>query len=579
MSREGILTQDKDTVFPGEDWFFYWKTSISLWRTKLSELRGVSRVIVPINWSFHSDVGEKADFGDYRPETNLAKLSEIAEELDIEVVYFMPMTPAPFLQNGGLPHFLSRTISLDFLGMGHAQIGPNDELFKLYSWYDSKVFQAYSKFIQAIGDYFHSHQVSSAVYGMRCGYFSEGRYHTFLEDTGKEFHEAFSRYLNAKLSYPQSNFEKPQDERGENLLKHEFQNLIMSLYRTSIEDGLCDHFEGVVDVNFLGSSGEDSLKRLMHNDDVKKYSREIFETISKKMIVSSTLLPHYIKNGVFGHQLKELVSADYLNQVLSPNFGDDGFLNYVPLCFFELYENSFNSSLMKSSWKKVGVLDYLYEKYRFSFSIIEESKFVFSEEGQNVDKKIYYLHGLDLNQKRYSDMLKLFMSGGQILLDRSSLDSEYLRKLEIFFIENDLKVETIRQNCLVSNIELGMGRIVLFEGSDLKDLSLDLKKDFWKKLLSTFNILHLDIEVPSEIQVAWRSRNVSSSELNFEEVRRVSLYNLSSYKKKVKVPQVKNFALLKIVDKFNVNILNWSQETEIEFLPEGYVSLDFGVYS
>ena len=133
MSNETLQTSDEESVFPGENWFFYWKTSASLWRVKLSELRGVTKIIVPINWSFHSEMGEKFDFGELKPETNLAQLAEIARELGKEIVFFVSTTPAPFIQNGGLPHFLSKTLSLDESGVGLSQIGTNEELFKIFS--------------------------------------------------------------------------------------------------------------------------------------------------------------------------------------------------------------------------------------------------------------------------------------------------------------------------------------------------------------------------------------------------------------------------------------------------------------
>ncbi|MBT7610351.1 MAG: hypothetical protein HN576_11390 [Bacteriovoracaceae bacterium] len=578
MSIETRLARDEDSVFPGENWFFYWKTSVSLWRTKLSELNGISKIIVPINWSFHSEMGEKFDFGEHKPETNLAQLSEVAKELGKEIIYFIPMTPAPFLQNGGLPHLLSKTISLNDDGLAQSQIGSNEELFKTYSLYDPKVFKAFSKFIVALGQYFYRDGIVNDVYGMKCGYFSKGRYHSFLEDSSREFHDAFSRYLDARMRDPENNFEKPTSAREEQILKHEFENLIMSLYKSSLEEGISANFEGQVNVNFLGASVHDSLKRLMNNNDIKKYSHEIFETVSKKMIVSSTLLPSHIKKGVFGHQLNQLMGENYINQMLQRNIEDDGYLGFSPLGFFEVYENSFNSNYEKDSWKNLSLISYLYENYRFNFFETEEESFAFNESSM-IDNKIHFIQGSELNRTRYSDMLKLFMSGGQIILNRSGMDEGFCRKLEMFYTENSLKIEKVNYNCLITNIALDAGRLIIFEGFDLEELAVDIKKDFWLKLLSTFEILHLNINIPNEIQVSWSTRNISTAELNFEEIRRVDFYNISSYKKKIKVPHLKNFALLKIYDEVNVSISKRNQDVEVELLPEGHLAMDFGVYT
>jgi len=469
-------------------------------------------------------------------------------------------------------------LALDTQGIGLAQLGNNDELFKMYSWYDPKVFKAFSRFSAAIGQYFYQSGINNDVYGMKCGYFYNGRFHSFLEDFSKEFHEAFSRYLDARLNDPENAFEKPRTEEEELKLKHEFESLIMNLYQTSVEEGISANYDGTVKVNFLGSSSQDTVKRLMENLDVKKFSQEIFETISRKMIVSTALLPKFLKKGVFGHQLIELASEAYVDQMLDNTIEEDGYLGYSPLGFFELFENSFNASFRSDTWKRLKLLDFLYENYRFSFFMTEDTDYSFGEENMN-DSKIYFLHGAELDTHRYSEMLKMFMSGGQVILNKSGLPHEINQRLEMFLIENRLKVEKVNFGCDISNVQLDAGRLVLFEADQLADQPDKVKSDFWNKLISTFEILHLNIDVPSEIQVSWQTRNISTAELNFEEVRRVSFYNLSSYKKKIKVPHVKNFALVKIQDEKNVNVSNWSQETEVELLPDGHISMDFGVYS
>lgn len=578
MSTETLQTNDEESVFPGENWFFYWKTSASLWRSKLGELTNSNKIIVPINWSFHSEMGERFDFGELKPETNLSQLSTIASELGKEVIYFIPISPAPFIQNGGLPHFLSKALALDYSGMGMSQVGSNEELFKIFSWFDPKVFKAFNRFISAMGQYFYQSGINNDVYGMVCGFLHEGRFHSFLEDTSKEFHEAFSRYLDAKLKDQSTDFEKPQNEIEEMVLMHEFENLIGDLYRTSVEEGLSANFDGIVKVNFLGSSTTDTLKRIMRNEEVSRYSQELFESISRKMFVSTALLPKYLKKGVFGYQLKELVSENYITQMLDKTIEEDGFLTYAPLGYFEVFENSFLASFREDSWRGLGLLDFLYDRYRFSFFQTEDKDFNFSEENVN-DSKVYFFQGEELTQHSYSEMLKFFMSGGQIILNRTGMPQELGQRLEMFLIENRLKVEKVNYSTEISNVQLNSGRMVLFHGENLVEQSDKSLQDFWSKLISTFNILHLEISVPDDVQVAWQSRNISTAELNFEEIRRVSFYNGSSYKKKVKVPHVKNFALVKIQDEKNVTVSNWSQETEIELLPDGHISMDFGVYS
>ena len=140
------------------------------------------------------------------------------------------------------------------------------------------------------------------VFGMRCGYFAGGRFYSFLNDSGKEFREAYSRFLVAKLNETGKDFKKPVNEFEEESLKFEFENLIANLYDSTLKEAVSANYEGTVNVNFIGSSVTDTFKRLVGNIDIKKYSTELYETISRKMIASSALLPDYIKEGIFGHQ-------------------------------------------------------------------------------------------------------------------------------------------------------------------------------------------------------------------------------------------------------------------------------------
>jgi hypothetical protein len=59
----------------------------------------------------------------------------------------------------------------------------------------------------------------------------------------------------------------------------------------------------------------------------------------------------------------------------------------------------------------------------------------------------------------------------------------------------------------------------------------------------------------------------------------MDLFNPSSYKKKMRFQIPENFRLLKVVDEEKVTFNHGQREIDIEFLPEGSLSLDFGVFS
>ena len=181
MSLTTPVPRDQDSVFPGENWFFYWKTSASLWKSKLQEFPG-TKIIIPLNWSFHTETGDQFDFDDHRPETNLKKLVEIASEVGKSVIFFLPVGPAPFLSNGGLPHFLARSLSLNSEEMAYGVIDAEGHLVKIYSFFDPRVFEAFDKFVKKLGQYFLVNKISSDIWGIRSGYFKEGQFQSFFEN-------------------------------------------------------------------------------------------------------------------------------------------------------------------------------------------------------------------------------------------------------------------------------------------------------------------------------------------------------------------------------------------------------------
>jgi hypothetical protein len=262
------VPRDLDTVFPGENWFFYWKTSASLWRTKLQEFPG-TRIIIPINWSFHSETGDQFDFDEHRPETNLKKLVEIAREVGKQVVFFLPITPAPFLPNGGLPHLLARGLALNNEQMAYGVIDADDNLIKLYSFFDPRVFEAFDRFVKKLGQYFHTNKITEDVWGIRSGFFQDGQYRSFLEDTSKTFELAFTRFLQGKSSV--SDTLSPLEEKQ---YAFEFIKTLQDLYTTNARESIGANFEGTLDVAFLGASTGKFLKRLSGTISTVDYTSE-----------------------------------------------------------------------------------------------------------------------------------------------------------------------------------------------------------------------------------------------------------------------------------------------------------------
>jgi hypothetical protein len=154
-----------------------------------------------------------------------------------------------------------------------------------------------------------------------------------------------------------------------------------------------------------------------------------------------------------------------------------------------------------------------------------------------------------------------------------------LKKFETFFLENSLLVEKVNFKTQIQNIALGEGRLILVDGDQFGDLTPIEFEEFWKNIVETFSILHIPIQNVEGIDYYWRTRPSSVNELKFEEVRRLSLYNPTSYRKKIKMNLSKNFVVYKVLDEINVTVQTFPNELEIELSPEGSVIVDFGVFS
>jgi hypothetical protein len=568
------VPRDQDTVFPGENWFFYWKTSASLWKTKLQEFPG-TKIIIPLNWSFHSETGDQFDFGDHRPETNLKKLVEIATEVGKNVVFFLPLTPAPFLPNGGLPHLLARSVALNNEQMAYGIIDADDHLVKIYSFFDPRVFEAFDRFVKKLGQYFSVNKISADVWGIRSGYFKDGQYRSFIEDTSKTFESAFSRFLQTKKSPDE--VISPIEERQ---YAFEFNKTIQNLYETNARESIRDNFEGTLDVAFLGAGTENFLKRLYGTILTADYSAELYESLAKDIIPSSVLLSHRLKKGVLTRELNDLVANSYLPlRLASTAYEHEDISTFQPLSFFKVFERIDGVSSLFQNWSDLNLWQYLKANFGWSYKVIHSDTLKLHENKTPYQENILLFHGHDVDRTIFNFILKTFMNGGRVILNRSGLSDEFNQRFETFFLENNLNVEKVHFQTQIQNIALGEGRLVLIEGEGFKDLSKQEYFDFWKTLVETFSLIHVPIQNVDGLDFYWRTRPSSTNELKFEEVRRLSLYNPTSYRKKIKMNLTKNFVVYKVLDETNVIVQTYPNEIEIELSPEGSVIVDFGVFS
>lgn len=566
-----VLPQDFDAVCPGEQWFFYWRTSASLWQSKLEAIPG-QQIVVPLNWAFHSETGEFYDFAKEKPETNLKKLVDAAAALDKQLIFLMPLSPLPFLANGGLPHILARTLSVNELGEARSFVDSEGSLHKLYSYFDPRVFQAFARFCQKTSEYFSQNGIACDIFGVRGRYFEHGIVKSMLLDRSPAFERGFQRFLETKkhegATFDISNI------ADETQLISEFESSVEEMYSQTAAEVLNANWAGPVEVGFMGASPDLMMERVFETESPAAYSKELFSWLCRDTLASSVLLPARIKKGNLIKQLEALVCQTVLPRKLSNKIYEDEWnAPWKPLTFFEVYKDGQGEVL----WQKLSLWNALDERYRWCYQVRPVEDFNFNEETDF--SRVLFLSGKDLTDKTFGNILKIFMSGGKVVLNRTGIDILFLRRFETFFLENSLKVEKINFHTMLHNITLGEGRLLIFQGEKLPELkSADILK-FWQKILETYDLLHVDMETEEGVDHFWRVREAKPSELSFEEIRRLNLYNSTSYRRKVEIRYPKSFALLKLVDETNVRTQSGQGLLQIEILPGGSVAVDFGVYS
>ncbi len=455
-----------DSVFPEENWFFYWKTSPSLWKSKLENYQSTKPLIIPIYWGVHSQAPQVYDFGLNIPETDLSKIIHYAKDLGIRVIFGLGITPLPFLANGGLPSFLSKNLSLDKEKMGIATLDSSGTLNKMFSFYDPRVFQSYKKFLVDLKHNITKHDVEVDFIGLKAFYLDQGQCISFLNDNGLAYEQGFNRFVEQKMHVENKSINEiitcAQDEQN---LKKEFENLIYDLYDESFKDLFGKYWLGSIDLCFLGASVEDLIERT-HDlfESASHYVEDVFQIHSMNKVPCSVLIPHQQKSPVLNKSLSDVNNDQFYNNKLHYDFyeGED-VTSFESCTFFKLVNNFINEDLTLRKFKDLGLEEYIQKEFRWSYKMIN-SDFQINFDDIN-PSNIYFYFGKGINDKQFSKMVKIFLGGGKILLDKDQLNPELSKKLEMFFMENNLEIENVNYLCDIQHVKLDEeGIFVIYDG-------------------------------------------------------------------------------------------------------------------
>jgi len=583
IGKEVKLTSNNfaqnENFYKDDYWFLYWKTSASLWKTKMEEVCPGPRVLVPLNWAFHTDNGEDFDFSEKKPETDLGLLVSRAQEIGKEVIFLLPIGPAPFLTNCGVPHILARNFAKDSNGLNKFVIDADGNINKIFSFFDPRIFKGYSRFVHYLGEYFRNKKINAQVFGMKCGYLKGKRLVSYMEDHSNIFLNAFSKFLET-----QNNKEEKEKIEEHNFLtpllkekqqRRKFTETIQSFYIEEASRNLGNNWDGNVSFCFLGGAPRDFFNKFSLQEELSQYSKMLFDTLSLDIIPSTLLVSEDIKKGILCKQYKDIVEETYLPIALGRDlYVDEHTSLFKDMHFFEIFRSLETED---DEWSEQDLFRYLDSQYPRVYKIKDTENFkYYDDEEENPVIKFIQAESLDI--KKFNQLIKTFLMGGKIVLDRSSLDVELSKKLESFLLENSIQTQKVRMITEISYSTLGMGGLLCYDGQLMKDSSSGSKMEFWQKIISMFEKDHARVERESKVEFFWRKRAATTNELSYEEIRRLNLYNPSSYKQKCQVFLESKFAVIKVNREDNSQVQTGPSEINIDLLPKSQVIIDLGLF-
>lgn len=557
-----------DPVKPGEQWFFYWNTSAALWEQKIREFPLGETLFIPLYWGFHAEGQSEWDFGKYHPERDLRRLVSVLTQHGRKFCWILPLTPAPFLPNGGVPITAARVLSLSSNGIHLASFDAQGLLNKMYSFFSPKVLQSYSDFLKSFANFLVETKCHAPVWGSEFYYRENGERFSFLDDYSSAFEQGFSRYL--KKNFPEGT--ELELASTEQKLKLQFTNEVRQLFQSMSQEILAPFWVGKQEITIFGAAPKDTIERSLDSGKSQyHYFKDLFDSFINCEWFSTSLLNKNEKKELLKQCLAEHFNNDQIEERFK--FAPENFdLSEVfrPLALIDVYVQN-NPDV----WQNNGLISYLNHHYRWIYYLHSEFLFTNSEieSGQN---RLRMFHAKGMDRTHFAQMMKLLMMGQKVIFDAQGISPDLERRLEVFYLENNLKLQSINYQTNITMCQLGEGQFVRINGEQLKTSSM--RDSFWSHLFHHLNLTHPQIVCDKDIFSLWRIRATSSHELNYLDVRRINLYNPTSYKKHVNINTNKKFAFMKVIDPQNAQARTTPDGVEIELLPNGKLALDFGHY-
>lgn len=554
-----------DPVRPGEQWFFYWKTSAALWEGRIVQFPQHEVIFIPVYWGFHAESQTEWDFGKIQPERDLLRLVQLLTQHGRKFCWILPLTPAPYLPNGGVPVSAARTLSVSREGVHLAVLDQEQNLNKMFSYFEPKVFQSFGAFLKNFGAFLAQNKIKAPVWGAQFFYHQDLQTVSYHEDCSVAFEQGFSRYL-------KQNQTDLTEAKKESELKDQFTQEVGNLFKTTAESALAPFWMGTQRIVTLGGSPKETILRSLPSGKSQlEYTKDLFHHFIHSDWISSSLLTPAEKKESLVWILNEHFGSKQIDQRYQyESLGGDLTADFRPFGVIDIFGGK-----KHHHFRNLGLNRFLDRHFKWLYQSHDELNF--TPEWIDVNHhKIKFFHGEDLDRTTFGQILKLFMMGQRILLDTSGLVEGLDKKLQIFLLENNLKSQSVNFMTNTQICELGEGRLIMFHGERLRENPN--REKFWAHIFRYLNLVQPEMLADEDVFSMWRIRATTPHELSYLDVRRVNIYNPTSYKKTVSIKTHKHFAFMKMIDPTRANAKSTTDGVDVELLPNGKIALDFGHY-
>ncbi len=558
-------------------WFFYWRSSPHLWKQQLLDLRSPI-VLIPIHWAAHCRLQAQEQSAHqllatrtqthlpsyyFQRENDLAHLAQLADSLGIQLIFFLPLSPMPFLAAGGLPAHLAKTPLCNQQGTEMVCFEQQGQMIHLYSFFDRQVYQEYCRFLSELKLHLQQQDLKVDLYGLESVYRDSSMREV---STLQDYSECFWHHYRKQLKkHPQLTTDQAQEQLRE-------------LYLQTAKELLADDWKG----SFKGicpliDSHQVITQGFKQSVDQHRIFDDLFYAVQNQCVFIPLNLNSKNQNHACQKAMWQQAGISYLQEIFDESCFEKQEKSYVPLHLIQFFAEK-NCPHVLQWAQQIGIYSFLENQKSGGWG---SSQSIDWDQLQTGQAPLYFCQGRTLDDKMYQKLMKAFLNGAKIIVDWSQIDERYSKKWHWFLVENNLKTTQLSYHLDLEILQMGEGRVILFNSQDLakEKISEQNLQQFWQRIFHYNETYQLKLETEQGLEFFWLTRASSVDELSFMEMRRLYLYNPTHYQLKASLKLQKQFALVKVLDQTQAKVQSQvGGGIHLDLAPGASLALDLGRY-